>query len=159
MNNRTVFVAIGLSLAVLIGCVATWIVMDARLRREKEELRKEMREVLKEGIQGAADEMLTVEYAEKKLAKEVDRLFSDPPVEAVSKTAEKGADAGVKLGSRTATGVLGAVKENEKEIRETGKAVGEAVRVGIEVLLEATRAALGSGDEKKDVETAPAEEE
>ncbi|GEM_PF-5638622 len=157
-RNRDLYLVVGLAAAVLLGCVATWIVMDIRMKREREALRKEMQETLKEGIKGAADDMLTKEYLEKKVTEEAGKLLADPPVEAVAKTAEAAADTGVKLGAKTTTGVLGAVKNNEKEIRDTAKAAGEAARVGIDALLEATRAALGADQPKKDPESSPDEE-
>ncbi len=155
------YIVVGLAGAVLLGCVATWVVMDRRMKQEKEELRRELQATLKESIKGAADDMLTKEYVEKKVTEEAGKLLADPPVEEAAKIAEGAADAGVKLGTKTATGVLGAVKENEKEIRDTGTAVGEAARVGIDALLDATRAVLGSGKskKKKQADEAPPEEE
>ena len=155
---RDLYVVVGLAAAVLLGCVATWVVMDIRIKREREAMRKEMQETLKQSIKGAADEMLTKEYVEKKVTEEAGKLLADPPVEAVAKTAEAAADTGVKLGTKTATGVLDAVKNNKKEIRDTGKAVGEAARIGIDALLEATRAALGTGESKEEPETPPEQE-
>lgn len=138
-----IYVAVGLAAAVLVGCVATWFVMDRRMARERESMRREMQEALKEGLKGAADDMLTKEYVGKKVAEEAGKLLQDPPVEAVSKTAEEAAEAGVKVGSRTATGVLESVKGNEKEIRDAAKAAGDAARVGVDALLDLAKALLG----------------
>lgn len=137
------WLVVGVSSAVLLGCVATWVVMDIRLRREKESMREEIRKemqtevrgAIKDGIKGAADEMLTKEYLEKKVTEETSKLLSDP--NAIPKTAEQAADTGVKLGAGTAKGVLGAVTKNEKEIRDLGKLAGDAARVGLDTLFDA----------------------
>ncbi len=144
---RDLYLVVGLAAAVLLGCVATWIVMDIRLKREREamreEIRREMQKTVQEGIKGAADDMLTKEYVEKKVTEEAGKLLTDPPVEAVAKTAEAAADAGVKLGAKTATGVLKAVKENEKEIGEVKDAATDVARMGIRALLDAAKSLAG----------------
>lgn len=137
------WLVVGVSAAVLLGCVATWVVMDIRLRRERDSMREEFKKemqagvhgAVKEGIKGAADDMLTKEYVEKKVTEEAAKLAKDP--EGATKMAGTAMDAGVKLGTGAAKEVVGAVTKNEKEIRDLGKLAGDAARVGIDTLMDA----------------------
>lgn len=133
----------GVSGALLLGCVATWVVMDMRLRREREAIRQELaaevekqreaaRSEVKEGIKEAADEVLSTDYLKKRADEEAAKLAKDP-----ASAAATAADTTLKAGVGVAKGVLGAVNEHEEDLKGLGAAAGRAARAGLEAFMEA----------------------
>ena len=155
-------VIVAISTSLVLGCVATWIVMDIRMRKEREEMRKEMQQVqesVKESIKGAASEVLSAEYAEQKILEETGKILGGPSGKDASPPPKNLADAGVKLGAKTAKDALHAVQENEKEVGEVKDAAVGVVRTGLRALLEAAKGLSEDASREMEREPEPGDEE
>lgn len=147
----------GVSGALLLGCVATWIVMDIRLRRERESLRQDLAAEVEKQREAAKGELK--EGIREAVREEAVKLAEDP-----ASAAKTAADTGLKAGVGVAKGVLGAVDEHKEDLKGLGAAAGRAARAGLDAFMEAAGkfqqgppAPADDGKSPKDVDERDAE--